>query len=68
MTERAPEELYEEREQRVRDAIQLKETDRVPVVLGGAYFATKYTGVPASSLFYDVDAWKAAYKKTLLDF
>ena len=68
MTERAPEELYEEREKRVRDAIQLKESDRVPVVLGGAYFAARYTGVPASSIFYDLDAWKAAYKKTLLDF
>jgi len=68
MTDRAPEELYEEREKRVRDAIQLKEPDRVPVVLGGAYFAARYVGVPASSLYYDLDAWKAAYKKTLLDF
>lgn len=68
MTAGYPEELYEEREQRVRDAIQLKEPDRVPVVLGGAYFAARYTGIPASSMYYDLAAWKAAYRKVLLDF
>jgi hypothetical protein len=41
MQARDPEELYEEREQRMRDAIQLKEPDRVPVVLGGACLHTK---------------------------
>jgi uroporphyrinogen-III decarboxylase len=68
MTTRDPEELYQEREQRVRDAIQLKEPDRVPVVLGGAYFAARYAGVPASSMYYDIGAWKAAYKQTISDF
>jgi hypothetical protein len=68
MNGRDPEELYEEREQRVRDAIQLKESDRVPVVLGGAYFAARYAGVPNSSTFYDLSAWKAAYKKMIVDF
>ena len=34
-TGRTPEELYEEREKRVRDAIQLKEPDRVPWVMVG---------------------------------
>jgi hypothetical protein len=68
MNARDPEELYEEREQRVRDAILLKEPDHVPVVLGGAYFAAKYAGVPNSSMFYDLPSWKAAYKKTILDF
>jgi len=68
MTAKTPEELYEEREQRVRDAIQLREPDRVPVVLGGAYFAARHAGVPSSSTFYDLDSWKAAYKKLLLEF
>ena len=35
------EELYEEREKRVRDAISLRESDRVPVVIGGGYFAAR---------------------------
>lgn len=68
MTSRDPEQLYEEREKRVRDAIQLQEPDRVPAVLGGAYFAAAYAGVPASSIYYDLPTWKAAYKKLLLDF
>lgn len=33
MTKRAPEEIYEEREKRIRDAIQSKESDRIPIAL-----------------------------------
>ncbi|MFC1874255.1 uroporphyrinogen decarboxylase family protein [Chloroflexota bacterium] len=67
-TGKSPEELYEEREKRVRDTIGLKEPDRVPVVMGMAYFAAKYTGLPPSAAYYDTVAWKEAIKKTVLDF
>jgi uroporphyrinogen decarboxylase-like protein len=60
--------LYAEREQRVKDAIELKEPDRVPVALGLAYFPGRYAGVPASAAYYDHDAWRGAYKKTIVDF
>ncbi len=63
-----PEELYEEREKRIRDAAQLREPDRVPVVLGGTYFAARYGGLDCAAAYYDVVAWKAAYKKMLVDF
>ena len=65
---KTPEELRCEREQRITDAINLRPTDRVPVVCGIAYFAAKYAGVPCSAAFYDCDAWLAAYRKTLKDF
>lgn len=67
-TGRSPEELFEEREKRVNDALQLREPDRVPVLLGMNYFPAKYTGVPASAAFYDAAAWKAANRKTIVDF
>jgi hypothetical protein len=40
----------------------------VPVVLGGTYFAAKYGGLTFSSAYYDVAAWKEAFKKMLVDF
>jgi hypothetical protein len=65
---KAPVELRREREQRVTDAIDLRPTDRVPVICGLGYFAAKYAGIPCSAAFYDCDAWLAAYRKTLRDF
>ena len=64
-TGKTPEELYQEREKRVRDAIQLREADRVPVLMGFAYFPTRYAGVPSSAAYYDALAWKEAIKKTV---
>ena len=40
------EELYQEREKRLYDAITLKVPDRVPVLFGGTYPACKYAGIP----------------------
>ena len=67
-TGRSPEELYEEREKRVREAIQLREPDRVPVRLELSYFPARYVGLPKSAAYYDPAAWKEALKKTTLDF
>ena len=66
-TGKSPEELYEERDKRVRDAIALKEPDRVPVGFRGVYFATRYAGLPHSAVFYDPGAHKVAVIKTLLE-
>ncbi len=65
---KAAAELRRERETRVTDAIQLKKTDRVPVLSAIGYFAAKYAGIPCSAAYYDFDAWYNAYKKTLQDF
>lgn len=62
-------ELYEEREKRLRDAIELKVPDRVPVVLATNYFPARYVeGVTASDSFYNHRVWREAVKKTILDF
>ncbi len=58
---------YEEREKRVRDAIGLKEPDRVPVIIQGGYFAARYAGLPASAVYYDPASFRSALRKTIVD-
>ena len=65
---KTPEQLYDERVKRVWDAIELKEPDRVPVVLGGTLFAAKYGGLDFASAYYNPIAWKQAYIKVMTDF
>ncbi|MDR1028241.1 MAG: hypothetical protein LBL63_02350 [Clostridiales Family XIII bacterium] len=67
-TGKPPAQLFEEREQRLRDAVALKTPDRVPVVLYTGYLPFRYTGLRNSAAFYDPDAYRPALIKTLLDF
>jgi hypothetical protein len=67
-TEKTPEQLYQEREKRVSDAIQLQVPDRVPVLLGLGYFPATYTGISCEAAYYDYAQWRWANKKTILDF
>jgi hypothetical protein len=62
------EELFQEREKRLYDAITLKVPDRVPVLFGGTYPACAYAGIPFSSVYYDAPALKSAFKRMLVDF
>lgn len=61
------EELRREREKRLWDAVELKVPDRVPVIFGGTFFACKYAGIPYSAPYYDIPAWKNAFKKMIVD-
>jgi hypothetical protein len=65
---KTPEQLYEEREKRVREAIQLKQPDRVPVSMRMTYFPAKYTGITKAASYYDPIAWRNALIKTMLDY
>jgi hypothetical protein len=60
-------ELRREREQRVKDAIALREPDRVPVTLNAGVFAARAAGLPASAVFYDHNAYRQAGRKLLLE-
>ncbi len=64
---KSPVELYDEREKRVRDAIELREPDRVPVVLGMAYFPARYAGVETAAAYYDAAAWTQASKRAICE-
>jgi len=68
LAEKTTEELYQEREKRVSDAIQLKIPDRVPIEMSFGYFPGKYLGITCKPAYYDFDTWLEATKKTILDF
>lgn len=65
---KTPEQLYDERERRIRDAIQLREPDRVPVGLSIGNFVSRHTGINNAAAFYDQVAWREAARKVFLDF
>jgi uroporphyrinogen-III decarboxylase len=66
--EKPAEQLYQEREKRYTDVIQLKTPDRVPVICFFGYFAAKYTGVTVKEAMHDYDKMMAAGLKTMAEF
>ncbi len=67
-TGKSAEDLYQERDKRVRDAVQLREPDRIPIHMPLGYFPCRHTGVSASAAFYDTVAWTDACRQTVLDY
>lgn len=67
MTEKSPQELYEERLKRITDAIQLKVPDRVPFFPATHLYAAKHVGMTFEEAFYDSQKWTEANKRTILD-
>jgi hypothetical protein len=66
--EKTPQELYQERMKRVRDAIQLKVPDRVPFLPFFTFFPTNYNGINCQEAMYDYDKLGMAWKKMMIDF
>ena len=64
---KSPEELYQEREKRTTDAIQLRVPDRVPISLRLSYFPARYNGITTEAAYYDAALWKQASKKLVVD-
>jgi hypothetical protein len=65
-TGKSPEELYEERERRVRDSIYLKQPDRIPLFVFPDPSA-RY-GLPHSAAWYEPAAWRRGFIQEALDF
>lgn len=53
---------------RFKDAIQLKESDRVPVTVFPGWYPVLYSGMIPQEVMYDYDKCFAAFKKFVLDF
>ena len=68
MMKEPAERLYEEREKRVNDAVQLKEPDRVPVVGLFGFFPAKYAGITCEEAMYDHDKVMKAWADTIVEF
>jgi hypothetical protein len=65
-TGKTTEQLYEEREKRVSDAIELREPDRIPLWLIAE--SNPRLGLPPAAAYYEPLAWKEALIKEILDF
>ncbi|MBI4283906.1 MAG: hypothetical protein HY663_05490 [Chloroflexi bacterium] len=66
---KSPEDLYREREGRLRDAVELKEPDRVPVHLRFNFFPPAYVkGLTIADRYRNIGPWREACKKIIIDF
>jgi uroporphyrinogen-III decarboxylase len=61
-------ELYQEREKRIMDAVALKKPDRIPILVLFGFFPALYSGMTVQEVMYDADKIGAAQLKALLDF
>ena len=59
---------YRERVTRIKDAIQLKVPDRVPVIPSVGFFPAHYAGITTRESMYDYDKSCQAYEKYTFDF
>jgi len=59
--DQAAEKSFREKEQRLVDAVELREPDRVPVFVGLNYHPAKLAGTAAWDAYYNFPAWKKAY-------
>jgi len=53
---------------RIKNAIQLKESDRVPVTVFPSMFPVNYAGMTVQEAMYDYDKCVGAFRKFVLDF
>jgi uroporphyrinogen-III decarboxylase len=65
---KSPEELYAEREKRLRDAFELKEPDRIPIVLTTNFFPARYVGgMTNADSYYRHQVWREATRKMIVE-
>lgn len=63
-----PQELYRQRERRLRDSIELRQPDRAPFAPFATYFPVTYAGLTFEEAMHDYDKLAGAVKKFILDF
>ena len=60
--------VFNVREKRIRDAIELKQSDRVPFAPFCSFFAVRYSGFGFEEAMHDYDKLIEAVKKFTIDF
>lgn len=65
---KSPQVLYRERMKRVQDAIELREPDRVPIVVLFGFFPARHRGITCEDAMYDHDKTMKAWVDTILEF
>jgi uroporphyrinogen-III decarboxylase len=66
--DKTPQELYQEREKRLVDAIALKKPDRVPIVGKFGFFSARYSGMTYEEVMYDPEKLWQAHWKAMTEF
>lgn len=61
-------EKFYKRAKRLKDVIELKKPDRVPIVPNMGFYPAKYAGITAEEAMYDYDKLAMAWKKFNNDF
>ena len=59
--------LYEQREKRLIDAIELREPDRLPTILFSHFWVARYCGMTCREAMYDYERLAAATRKAVID-
>ncbi len=60
--------LYQQKLNRIEDAVCLKKPDRIPILLEFGYFVARNAGITYQDLIYDPGKCTAAYRKAVIDF
>jgi len=66
--DKTPQQLYEEREKRVNDAIQLKTPDRIPVMSLFGFFPAARAGINYERAMYDYDQTMKAWVDAMVEY
>ncbi len=66
--EKTPQELYQERQRRVEDAMAGRVPDRVPIPFLTIDFFARYSGYALGETFYDAEKLEESLEKMILDF
>ena len=63
-----PEQLFAERNQRVSDAAQLKQPDRIPIMMGMSYMLAELGGITKQALYEDTEKAQQLLEEAALRF
>ena len=64
----SPEDLLQQREKRINDAIALREPDRVPVMFIFGFFPARVSGITFEEAMYDYDKTMQTWIKAMVEF
>jgi uroporphyrinogen-III decarboxylase len=59
--------LYQQRQKRLIDAIELREPDRLPTILFSHFWVARYSGMTCRDAMYDYERLAAAIRKAVID-
>ena len=65
---KSPEDLLQQREKRINDAIALREPDRVPIMFIFGFFPARVSGITFEEAMYDYDKTMQAWIKAMVEF